>query len=101
MKKWFNHHSCRKDTPDPKDPEIRSTDPEPVLLISAPSIWSAHVDSWLTERRIPYMKRGRLGAGVAIKVGPVHEIMDFYVPAEKLEEAQEDLEELKEIVGGW
>ncbi len=94
MKKWFkkDHESDDKRDRDPHEPEL-------VHLISAPSIWSAHVDSWLQERHIPYMKRGQMGAGLAIKLGHIHEVIDFFVPVDRLEEAQEGLDELKEIIG--
>lgn len=94
MKKWF-----KKDDDSQGKIDHKSNEPELVLLISAPSIWSAHVDSWLQERDIPYLKRGQMGAGLAIKLGHIHEVIDFYVPYERLEEAQEGLDELKEIIG--
>ncbi|NLA71683.1 MAG: hypothetical protein GX850_04585 [Clostridiaceae bacterium] len=72
---------------------------DPVFLISSPLVWSAHVESYLQERDIPFLKRGQMGAGLAIELGPVNEIYDYYVPREALEQALADLDELKELIG--
>jgi hypothetical protein len=41
----------------------------------------------LEQNEIPFLKKGRLGAGMAMNVGPLFERCRFYVPYSKLEEA--------------
>ncbi|NLA81406.1 MAG: hypothetical protein GX849_00980, partial [Clostridiaceae bacterium] len=40
---------------------------QPLHFISAPMIWSAHVESYLDDRGIPYLKQGQKGAALAIE----------------------------------
>ncbi|HZK29309.1 MAG TPA: hypothetical protein VFD19_03730 [Clostridia bacterium] len=82
---------CVDDRPPPAE--------EPVFLISSPPVWSAHVESYLLERDIPYLKQGQMGAGLAIELGPVNEIYNYYVPREALERARAELDELKALIG--
>ena len=52
-------------------------------------IWSEVAEDVLKENGIPYLIKGRLGAGLAVYVGQMFEKNIFYVPYEKLEEARE------------
>lgn len=73
---------------------------EPVFFISAAQVWSAHVESYLEERGIPYLKEGRKGPALALELGYTSEIFDYYIPREALEDALEGAGELREITGG-
>lgn len=79
--------------------ENRQDPGQPAYLISAPMIWSPLVESHLEEAGIPYLKRGRKGAALAIELGAGAEIYDYYVPRQALAKASEGLVELKEIIG--
>ncbi|HPX93622.1 MAG TPA: hypothetical protein PK646_05460 [Bacillota bacterium] len=72
---------------------------EPVYLISAPMIWSAHVESYLEEREIPYLKRGRKGAALAIELGAGSGIYDYFIPQDAVGRAVEEIDSLKELIG--
>ncbi len=52
-------------------------------------IWSEVAEDVLKDNGIPYLIKGRLGAGLAVYVGQMFEKNIFYVPYEKLEEARE------------
>ncbi len=72
---------------------------EPVFLISAPLVWTGHVETYLEERGIPYLKRGQRGAALALELGPVNERFDYFIPAQALDKVREDLDELRDLVG--
>ncbi|MGI6157955.1 MAG: hypothetical protein ACOYH4_05765 [Saccharofermentanales bacterium] len=76
-----------------------SEEPDWVLLISSPATWSPHVETFLTDRDIPFVKRAEKGAGVTLKIGPVNEVYDYYVPREAYDKAAEDLDELRAQIG--
>lgn len=82
----------------PKDDEDRKVSVEPVYFISAPMPWSAHVESYLEELDIPYLKRGRKGAALAIELGPSSEIYDYFIPGQTVKKASAGLDELKELL---
>ncbi len=48
----------------------------------------------LKQENIPFLTKGVMGAGLAIKAGPTLERTRFYVPFERLQEAEEVLDEL-------
>ena len=58
-------------------------------LTEVDMIWSEVAEDVLKENGIPYLIKGRLGAGLAVYVGQMFEKNIFYVPYEKLEEARE------------
>lgn len=71
---------------------------EPVFFISSPMVWSAHVESYLEEKGIPYLRRGRRGAALAVELGATQEIYDYFIPKEAVELAMEEIDELKQLV---
>ena len=75
-----------------------SPEQEPVFFISSPMVWSAHVESYLEEKGIPYLKQGRRGAALAVELGATQEIYDYYIPSEAVESAMEEIDELKQLV---
>lgn len=79
--------------------EKAGDDDSPVYLLSAPMVWSAHVESYLDGLDIPYMKRGRRGAALTIELGAASEIFDYYIPRPALERALPGLDELREQIG--
>ena len=73
-----------------KKNRIRELKPDdPCLLGEFDSIWSEVLTDVLTQNGIPFMKKGRLGAGLAWTVGPVLEKEKIYVPASALGEAKD------------
>ena len=79
-------------------PESRQAE-EPVYLISAPALWSGHVESYLEELAIPYLKQGRRGAALTVELGTAGEIYDYYIPASASERASEGLDQIRELIG--
>ena len=67
--------------------EIREDDL--CFLIERDVIWSEVVEDLLKENDIPYLTKGRMGAGLAISVGPMFEKNRYYVPYACLEKARE------------
>ena len=82
-----------------KKREDNPPEDRPLHFISAPMIWSAHVESYLEDKGIPYLKQGQKGAALAIELGQSQEIFDYYIPAAAMEKAAEGLEELKMLIG--
>ena len=86
---------CRRNTEEDRCPEcgrkklreIREDDP--CFLIERDVIWSEVIEDMLKENGIPYLTRGRMGAGLAISVGPMFEKIRYYVPYACLEKAKE------------
>ena len=72
---------------------------QPVYFISAPMVWSAHVESYLEELKIPYLKRGRRGAALAIELGAGAEIYDYFIPRQAAARASEGVDELRKLIG--
>lgn len=72
---------------------------QPVYFISAPMVWSAHVESYLEELAIPYLKRGRKGAALAIELGAGAEIYDYFIPRQAVARASEGVDELRKLIG--
>lgn len=79
--------------------EDRAHPDQPVYFISAPMVWSAHVESHLEELKIPYLKRGRKGAALAIELGAGAEIYDYFIPRQAAARASEGVDELRKLIG--
>ena len=67
---------------------------DPVFLTEKEQIWSDMLADVLKQHDIPFMGKNVLGAGLALKTGPLRERVRFYVPYEKLSEAADIVEEL-------
>lgn len=59
------------------------------LIAEKEMIWCEVLEDALKERGIPYLTKGKMGAGLALKVGPMFEKTRFYVPYARYEEAAE------------
>ena len=55
---------------------------------------SGMLEDVLQQNEIRFLKKDVMGAGVAIKVGPMLERSRFYVPFEQLEDAMSVVEDL-------
>ena len=80
--------ACRKGIvrePGPKDP---------CLLTEQDYLFSGILEDMLKQNDIPFLKKDVMGAGMAIKVGPMLERSRFYVPFDHLEKAAAVLEEV-------
>ena len=94
---WINRIiNIRKETGNETEPADSSEQLR--FFIAAPMIWSAHVETYLEDKEIPYLKRGRRGAAFMVELGATQEIYDYYVPTIAFEEASKGLEELKRLV---
>ncbi len=51
--------------------------------------WSGMLSDVLGQYHIPFLTRAALGAGMALEVGAMMERVSFFVPGDRLEEAQE------------
>lgn len=67
---------------------------DPCYLTEQDYISSGILEDVLKQNRIPYLKKDVMGAGMAIKVGPMLERSRFYVPYEQLEKALAVLDRL-------
>lgn len=83
-----------------KDKKQRTAPPEErlVFFISSPMVWSGHVETYLQERDIPYLKKGQKGAALALELGPVNEVFDYYIDSSDRDKAAQGLEELKALL---
>ena len=57
-------------------------------------IWSGMLADVLTQKNIPFMQKNVYGAGLALKMGPTHERIRFYVFYKQLAEAEGIVESL-------
>ena len=73
-----------------REPEAR----DPCYLTERDYISSGMLEDVLNQNHIPYLKKDVMGAGMAIKVGPMLERSRFYVPFEKLGSATALMEDL-------
>ncbi|MBE6990794.1 MAG: hypothetical protein E7426_08670 [Ruminococcaceae bacterium] len=64
------------------------------FLAEKEALWSALLADVLTQNEIPFVQENVLGAGFALKVGPMWERVRFYVPYGRLEEARGLVDEL-------
>jgi hypothetical protein len=67
---------------------------DPCFLTEQDFIHTGILEDVLGQNNIPYLRKNVLGAGMAIKVGPMLERGRFYVPYELLPKAQELLTDL-------
>ena len=70
--------SKRVREPEPKDP---------CFLSEQDYVSSGILEDVLKQNGIPFLRKDVMGAGMAIKVGPMLERSRFYVPYEQLEKA--------------
>jgi toxin ParE1/3/4 len=66
-----------------REPEAK----DPCYLTEQDYISSGILEDLLKQNAIPYLKKDVMGAGMAIKVGPMLERSKFYVPFERLSDA--------------
>lgn len=64
-------------------------DDDPCFLIEKEEIWSEALKEILENHQIPYYVAGSMGAGMALRVGPMLETYQFYVPYSSYEQAKE------------
>lgn len=64
------------------------------FLVEKEQPWSEMLADILEQHEIPFYKKGNMGAGLSIKVGPLFERFQFYVPETCLEKARSLAEEL-------
>lgn len=64
------------------------------FLTEKSPIWAGMLADVLQQHDIPFVKESSLGAGLAIKTGSLSETIRFFVPAPRLAEARELVEEL-------
>ena len=75
----------RMRTPEPTDP---------CFLTEQDFVSTGILEDILQQNGIPFLKKNVMGAGMAIKVGPMLERTRFYVPFDRLGEAETLAEEL-------
>jgi len=74
---------------------IRAPEPDDLcLLTEKEQLWSDVLRDVLTQHEIPFLTEGVMGAGLALRVGPMLERVRFYVPYSHLERAGEIAAEL-------
>ena len=73
-----------------REPEAK----DPCYLTEQDYISSGILEDMLKQNRIPHLKKDVMGAGMAIKVGPMLERSRFYVPFEHLSGAMAIMEDL-------
>ena len=67
---------------------------DPCFLTEQDYVSSGILEDILAQNSIPFLKKGVMGAGMAIKVGPMLERNRFYVPFEQYENAVAVVDEL-------
>ena len=67
---------------------------DPCYLTEQDYISSGILEDLLRQNHIRYLKKGVMGAGMAVKVGPMLERTRFYVPFEQLGSAMDIMEDL-------
>ena len=84
-----------------KGRKLREPGPkDPCFVTEQDYLSSGILEDILKQNGIPFLVKSVLGAGLAIRVGPMFERSRFYVPYERLEEAREVAEELFPEGGG-
>ena len=68
-----------------REPEAK----DPCFLTEQPYLSSGILEDLLKQNNIPYLKKDVMGAGMAIRVGPMFEMSRFYVSYDQLGGAQE------------
>ena len=78
-----------------KRSKVREPGPDDLCLLTEQDyLFSGMLEDVLKQNGIPFLKKEVLGAGLAIKVGPMLERSRFYVPFELLESASAVADEL-------
>lgn len=74
---------------------VREPGPQdPCFLAEQDYLFSGILEDVLKQKGIPFLKKDVMGAGMAIKVGPMLERSRFYVMFDRLPEAEAVLKEL-------
>ena len=73
-----------------RNPEAK----DPCFLTEQDYVFSGILEDLLKQNDIPFLKKDVMGAGLAIKVGPMLERSRFYVPFGRLEAAAAVLDDL-------
>ena len=68
-----------------REPEAK----DPCFLTEQPYLSSGILEDLLKQNNIPYLKKDVMGAGMAIRVGPMFEMSRFYVSYDQLGGVQE------------
>ena len=77
---------------------VREPDPrDPCFLTEQDYVSSGILEDVLQQNKIPFLKKDVMGAGLAIKVGPMLERSRFYVPYDQLQHALSVTDELFSI----
>lgn len=78
-----------------KNRRLREPGPkDPCFVAEQDYVSSSILEDVLKQNGIPFLKKSVLGAGIAIRVGPVLDRSRFFVPYEQLEKAASVVEEL-------
>lgn len=64
------------------------------LLTEKETVWAGVLADVLKQHSIPFTKESTLGAGMAIRTGPLLETFRFYVPSSYLAAARDIVDEL-------
>ena len=72
-----------------KNSKVREPEAKDPWLIAVQSQKKALLEDLLKQNNIPYLKKDVMGAGMAIRVGPMFEMSRFYVSYDQLGGAQE------------
>lgn len=73
----------------------RNTEPDDLcFLTEKEQIWSGMLADVLKQNNIPFGQKSTMGAGMALRAGPMFETVRFYVFYRYLEDAKEIVEEL-------
>ncbi len=71
-----------------KAKHLREPQPnDPVLIAELSGIAAAMLEGVLLDEKVPFLKEGRLGAGMSVWIGSMMETYSFYVPYAVREEA--------------
>lgn len=62
---------------------------DPCFVVSTGQIWADMVGDVLNQNEIPFLKQGRMGAGMAMLTGLPLETYSLYVPYTYFEQAKE------------
>ena len=74
---------------------VRSPMPDDIcFLIEQKIIWAEMLEDVLKQNDIPCLTKNVLGAGLALKVGPMSERVRFYVPYSHLQNAKDIADEM-------
>ena len=64
------------------------------FLTEREAIWAEMLEDVLKQNNIPCLTKNVLGAGLALKVGPMSERVRFYIPYSRLQNAKAIVDEL-------